>query len=289
MDIKMLEYKYHINTETGFNLRYVKSDTEYFRPHYHNYYEIFLVVKGSVEHYINGATQILSPGSLLFIRDFDIHHHTAVNGNYFEHINMAFRKEIFEELMKYLGKGFSEADLLSAKYSPYIQLMPRECEKIMYSLLELNTYTDPTKASTQMRIQLMNILTKYFQDYVEEKTEIPLWLEIMYEKMKRPDNFIAGAKRMTEISGKSREHVSRMLKKYYNISPNEYVNELRLNHALNLMMTSNLNITEICFECGFSNLSWFYSVFQKKFKKSPSRYRNDIKKIFSHHPSAPQI
>lgn len=278
MDIKMLEYKYHINTKTGFNIRYVKSDTEYFRPHYHNYYEIFLVIKGDVEHYINGATQILSPGSLLFIRDFDIHHHTTVNGNYFEHINMAFRKEIFEELMKYLGKGFSESELLAAKYSPYVRLMPRESEKIMYSLLELNTYTDPIKASTQMRIQLMNILTKYFQDYVEEKTEIPLWLEIMYEKMKRPDNFIVGSGRMTEISGKSREHVSRMLKKYYNISPSEYVNELRLNHALNLMMTSNLNITEICYECGFSNLSWFYSLFEKKFKKCPTRYRNEIKK-----------
>ena len=272
----MLEYKYHINEKTGFNIRYVKSDTEYFRPHYHNYYEIFLVVKGDVEHYINGATQKLSPGSLLFIRDFDIHHHTPVNGNYFEHINMAFRKEIFEEMLNYLGDGFSKTELLTAQYSPFINLLPRECDKVMYSLLELNTYTDPGKATTQMRLLLMNIFMKYFQNFEEDKTDVPLWLEIMYEKMKKPDNFIYGTDKMIEISGKSREHISRMLKKYYNVTPADYVNELRLNHAVNLMMTSNLSITEICYECGFSNLSWFYSLFEKKFNKSPSRYRKNL-------------
>ena len=49
--------------------------------------------------------------------------------------------------------------------------------------------------------------------------------------------------------------------------------DLRLEHSVNLILTSNLSITEICYECGFENLSWFYKQFVKKFGLTPVEYR----------------
>ena len=273
MDVKMLDKHKHTNTQRGFLCRYVRSDTEYFRPHYHNYYEIFIVLKGSVCHIINSKEQMLSPGELLFIRDFDIHDYKSADGNYFEFLNIAFTIDNFKAMISYLGEKFPANNLLKAEYPPSIYLSEREKERLFYAFTELGSYHDDETAKIKFRTLLVDVFMKYFFDYKEDKVEIPLWLEIAVEKMKKPENFVKGNQRMYEISGRSREHLSRSLKKYYNITVQEFINTLRLEYCINLLSHSNLSVTDICFECGFENVSWFYKVFEKKYGTSPSKYR----------------
>ena len=273
MDKKMLDYRIHTDTETGCLCRYVKSDDEYFRLHYHNYYELFMVLKGETYHVVNGKEQRLREGQILFIRDFDDHDYKSVDGNSFEIVNLAFTKETLFSLFQYLGEGFPADNLLKAETPPIVNLSQREKEILFYSFMELNQGADKAVVKLKARTLILKIFTEYFLDYEEKKTEIPLWLEMTWERMKNPKNFIAGAERMYEISGKSREHLSRSLKKYYNTSPSALISDLRLEHSANLILTSNLSITEICFECGFENLSWFYKQFVKKFGMTPVEYR----------------
>lgn len=80
---------------------------------------------------------------------------------------------------------------------------------------------------------------------------------------------------MYEISGKSREHLSRSLKNYYGVTPSEFIADLRLEYAVNLLLTSNLSVTDICFESGFENLSWFYKQFRQKYGETPADYRKN--------------
>ena len=53
MEQKTLLAIKHTDAATGFKLRHVKSETEYFRLHDHDYYEFFLVLKGSATHVVN--------------------------------------------------------------------------------------------------------------------------------------------------------------------------------------------------------------------------------------------
>ena len=48
-------------------------------------------------------------------------------------------------------------------------------------------------------------------------------------------------------------------------TPSKYINELRLSYAANLLASSNLNATDVCYECGFQNVSWFYNEFAERF------------------------
>lgn len=276
MDYKTLDEKYHIDLNKGYKLRYVRSDTEFFRLHSHNYYEIFLFMNGGAVHLINGKKQSLVPGSLLFIRDFDIHDYISENEEYFEFLNLAFEKKTLELLFDYLGEGYHSEKLLKASLSPAVILSKRDKNKLFYSMMEVNSINDEKETKTKMRTLLLKIFTDFFSLYNEKKSDIPLWLELTYEKMKKPENFIAGVDKMLEISGKSREHLSRSLKKYYSVSPVEYISELRLNYAVNLMTSSNLNITDICYESGFSNLSWFYQVFENKYQTTPAAYKKSL-------------
>jgi len=58
------------------------------------------------------------------------------------------------------------------------------------------------------------------------------------------------------------------------------VNEYRVVHATKLLNESQMNIAEVCFECGFNNFSHFNKQFNEITGKSASQYRKEIKLIF---------
>ncbi len=53
----------------------------------------------------------------------------------------------------------------------------------------------------------------------------------------------------------------------------EFVNELRIGRACTLLMEDNLNVTEVAYECGFTNLSNFNRQFLKLKGRSPTEFR----------------
>lgn len=62
-------------------------------------------------------------------------------------------------------------------------------------------------------------------------------------------------------------------KRQYGITVNSYITELRLDTAVRLLCESDLNISEIARETGFSDQSYFSKVFSAKYGISPGRYR----------------
>ncbi|HMH22099.1 MAG TPA: AraC family transcriptional regulator [Puia sp.] len=55
-----------------------------------------------------------------------------------------------------------------------------------------------------------------------------------------------------------------------------FVNEIRLNHACQLLIENKMSISEICFECGFNNLSNFNRQFRNAYLMNPFLYRKTI-------------
>lgn len=55
-----------------------------------------------------------------------------------------------------------------------------------------------------------------------------------------------------------------------------FVNEIRLNHACQLLAEDKMSISEICFECGFNNLSHFNRQFRSTYRMNPFLYRKMI-------------
>lgn len=53
----------------------------------------------------------------------------------------------------------------------------------------------------------------------------------------------------------------------------QFVNDLRLEYASKLLVTTDLPITEIMSKAGFSNASVFSRYFSRKYQISPSQYR----------------
>ncbi|MBE6703421.1 MAG: cupin domain-containing protein, partial [Ruminococcaceae bacterium] len=238
MEPKLLTADRFVNTAVGCSYRYVYSDTEYFRPHYHDYYEIFLLLDGEAIHYVNDQQLPLARGSLVFIRPHDTHDYLLHEGNQFSMLNITINKETVECLFDYLGKGFCADRLLGAKLPPQVQLPTPGFDYILSQMTAIRTIDegDPERLKTALRVLLFRVFTRFFADFDEENTkEIPSWLSDLCGEMKKNGNFTYGIERMLSLTDKSREHLSRSIKKYMGITLSQFINGLRLNFIANML------------------------------------------------------
>ncbi len=69
-------------------------------------------------------------------------------------------------------------------------------------------------------------------------------------------------------------YLSRVMKKYYGTTPIEYLNELRLVYAADLLLQTNHSIQYIAANAGFQTPPYFSNCFKKKYLLSPRHFRN---------------
>ncbi len=267
-----------IDKEAGCFYRYVYGKEDIFDPHWHDFYEIFITISGTVIHKINGKTQNLPEGSLVFIRPDDRHGYVydTPQSKKTVYVNLAFTRETAQSLFEYLSDGFPYESLVSCNMPPTVQLANIEKQRLFSQISELNAvnWSDKKALKLRVRVILADIFARYFSKQPEENCDkMPLWLSEILETMKKPENFIAGAGRMTELCSRSREHLMRCMMKYCGFTVSEYINELRLNYAANMLLRTNSPILEICFSCGFQSSSYFYKAFNEKYRMSPSKFR----------------
>ncbi|MDY8135380.1 AraC family transcriptional regulator [Aquimarina sp. 2201CG5-10] len=65
----------------------------------------------------------------------------------------------------------------------------------------------------------------------------------------------------------------RKFKKMYQTTPAKYIEEQRIEKATFLLIGSEISISEVCYQVGYTSLSHFSKVFKKKYKISPKNYR----------------
>lgn len=63
-------------------------------------------------------------------------------------------------------------------------------------------------------------------------------------------------------------------KKAMGVTPIEYINKHKINHAIILLAENTLNIEEISEKCGFESAAYFRRVFKKVTEKTPRDYKN---------------
>jgi AraC-like DNA-binding protein len=82
---------------------------------------------------------------------------------------------------------------------------------------------------------------------------------------------------LSTVSNLSKFYLIRTFKDIVGCTPNNFVLNIRIEKALDLLLSSNLDITTICYEVGFGSLNTFERVFKKKFGCTISDFRKNCK------------
>ncbi|WP_346891693.1 bifunctional transcriptional activator/DNA repair enzyme AdaA [Clostridium sp. UBA3887] len=101
--------------------------------------------------------------------------------------------------------------------------------------------------------------------------------EKLIQNYNKPINF----RFISKEFGVSISHLTRLFKEYTGLTPNEYVSQIRINKAMQLLSKSNDTILEIAYDVGFKSLSNFYKCFKQHAGIAPKEYRkrNSINEI----------
>ena len=120
-----------------------------------------------------------------------------------------------------------------------------------------------------------------------QQTE-PLEQKVEQVKMKSPDekllervmnvinknitNSDLNVDMIAEEVGISRVHLHRKMKELTGSTPHDFVRNIRLKQAANLLTNQGMNITEVAYACGFSNAGTFSKIFKNVYGMSPREF-----------------
>lgn len=83
---------------------------------------------------------------------------------------------------------------------------------------------------------------------------------------------------LAQLVGMSYVSFSRFFKLRVGKTISDYIIDYRLGHASRLLADTTNSIAEICYDCGFNNLSNFNRIFKKRKECSPKEFRENFRK-----------
>ncbi len=242
--------------------------------HYHDFYEIFLVVDGHIEHHINGQVDHLTRGALVFIRPDDTHRFRQAPHVGCVLINLAFLAETFDALVDFLG--FREERIISPALPPQTLLDGTTSGALRYRLQDWgrSIYQDSDYAKRTLRALLAHMMSQFFLGDATHNTKpVPPWMQDVITAMQQPEHFVEGRAALMRLAQRTPAYVGRSFKAHLNTTPSAFINNLRLDHATDLLLQTDHSPTQIAYDVGFNNLSHFYYLFKARWDCSPNEFR----------------
>jgi len=152
----------------------------------------------------------------------------------------------------------------------YINSLTTVCKKQYHSeqflelkLLELLYIIDSTDTSNKL---VLSLLTRNID---KKKRNI-----VSLMKQYFLNNFTI--KDYALLSGRSLSTFHRDFKSYTNITPKQYLLNLKLEYAHNLLNKSDKSVSEISYEIGYENISHFIKAFKNRYKTTPKQLSKTI-------------
>lgn len=238
--------------------------------HWHDCFEIELVLEGTANQKLNGITCPLSKGDIYLLNPTDFH---SVSESDAEIFNIMFSEslltgELLQEVLSIEGnicfhlegKDFTKATELmeqmlsefggKGEYSlSYIKNL-LEC---LFIIILRNTHQNEGKISSGKTMGLRKALL-YLHSHFRENPSMTL---------------------VAEISGFNKNYFSTLFHSTTGKTFKDYLTELKLEYAKKLVLSSSISITEICFTSGFNSLPNFLRSFKARFNTSPGSLRKN--------------
>ncbi len=158
--------------------------------------------------------------------------------------------------------------------------------RIFDELGQLVQASDPVCMISKLRVLLNTLLLDLLELMHAQKLEVDESLmtkrrvvQIFLDELKRDPMELArewSLPEMAAVCNMGRTAFSNYCHDLVNMTPIQALNYWRLDHAAHLLRTrSEISITELALDCGFSSSQYFSRAFRRRFRCSPREYRID--------------
>ena len=259
-------------------------------PHTHDFIEIVYICEGSGTQMINDDSYLVKRGDLLFINFKDVHSYSTDTG--MEYINCLISPEFLSEE---LINSKNALDILTlAIFKDFFDVAEKICPKISFHGLEMLEIEDvfnhmiaeyEKKAPGYIAVlkgYVNVLLAKIFRIFKKPEldsltTDLNKITPEVLQYIKKNYNKKITLKELAKHSFYNAAYFSTIFKECFGKTPLEYINEIRIEKAVQLMKQTDLTIEEICHRVGYSNKKHFYKIFRDATGTTPNNFRKNLK------------
>lgn len=235
-----------------------------------DFYEFMGVLGGQGVHLLPGGHQQLRAGDVVLVRPRDRHALQGRGPVGLRFVNIAFPAAVwqgFTDIARITAVTGDEKPLLWRLDSASAERAREAFELALDRFHHKPVMLDMLRLWTDLA-ELLGI-----GEQRVSATQRPEWLVRVCAEMQREEHLRGGVPRMLRLAAVSPAHLSRSMREHYDTTPTEFVNELRLERASELLGTTPEPVTRIAHRCGFSSQSYFTRRFGGAHGISPKEYR----------------
>ena len=249
-------------------------------PHFHEDVELLSVKSGRMAYSVNGKTIELNAGDTIFVNANQIHYSLALEDEMARYVIFVINPSILKTSVAVEMQAVMP--ILSNPNLPYIRFWHEyENSKAIYEIMQ--TLPDVRQDAFQVTkrfFSIWEIIMRQGQSYgfigndIDVDIHMQSFKKMMYFIQKEYQNKVT-LEMIAASGGVSKSLCNKLFKKYVDVSPINYLLELRIKKVTEYLRTTSYSLTDIAELCGFNGASYMAEMFKKLVGKSPLNYRNE--------------
>jgi AraC family transcriptional regulator, dual regulator of chb operon len=242
------------------------------KEHYHQVHQILYALEGEGKIALDGRAADYNRDHVAVIAPNS--EHSIVSDSKLTVLVLAFDESIFDSSVKeeLLHAYFSRSKLCKPNLYSGSGLR-QQLRKLLFEQSKGGALS--SLAMKTVLSELMIVLARcqehpYSNANSLRAERIRHYIDTHYFEILSPDDLSAK-------QGISTRYINKIFKEQYQITPMQYLTNLRIEMAKTMLAETDKHIVSICFELGFETVSTFYRIFKDAVKMPPNKYRRILK------------
>ena len=258
---------------------YRNDEFEHYPPHWHNAIEITMPLMNNYTYKINNAEYELNEFDLIIVPPGELHEiiapPTGKRFIFLSAFSFFYNSNPFTPLLPLL----TNVTVIKSDSSPLHNRISALFQEMCHEFAVADALMEPAVYSKLLQILLLiqrhnlsasnpfgNSHFSKQREYVEKMLKVTRYINDNY----RQDITLED---LSAIASYSKFHFSRVFKQYTGMTHTNYLNQIRIKAAENMMMNPNTPITEIAMNSGFNSITTFNRTFKKIKNHTPSKFK----------------
>ncbi len=247
-------------TANGYLYQLVKDRKLTKVKHNHDFFELFFILQGEVEHNVDGQMKKMREMDFTFLAPKNMHFFEGQTADAYV-FSLSLTPEKFARMLS------------AADFSPaYGKVYTAKNKRFLKELPQIPTFEN-NRQKLLVNAFVMDLLTEIVKNNLPFDKEIPHPLQLAVEQLRRPEHIGGGVGKLAELTGYSRMHLGRLVKKYYGKTPAALLHDIRMSLAAEYLEKTSFTLERIAEDVGFASVSQFHAAFKTQYECTPSVYR----------------
>ena len=234
--------------------------------HCHNHFEIEKVVSGKADSVINAQSFSLEKGCAYVMRPADIHSIECLENSTLEIFNISFLENAF-------SRDVVDSFLYNGNVNTCV-LNEEELKKIVALFNVLNDEQEKMHPDKEIIYGCANViirllLQKINVDVIEDTRD---FMTVALRNIGESFRDKLSLEMVAAKAGVTPQYFSKVFHEKMVFTFKQYVTQMRISYARNLIRYGKVSATQACFDCGFNSYSAFVKAFVESTGVLPRKY-----------------